>query len=77
MDTRNLTRADIRYIDELCEDDRAFDAGSALDSALEIFGARHGIELGPDEIYEPDQAQCNEIARLAVNIIFEREVYRV
>lgn len=69
MDTRNLTRADIRYIDELCLDDDAVDAGGGLERALARFAERYGIELAPGEIYTPSQDECHEIARLTVNEI--------
>ena len=69
MDTRNLTRADIRYIDELCLDEGAVDAGEGLESALEQFAAQHGIDPQPNEIYKPTADECAEIARLAVDSI--------
>ncbi|HET7596023.1 MAG TPA: hypothetical protein VFK15_03765 [Burkholderiales bacterium] len=69
MDTRNLTRADIRYIDELCLDEGAVDAGDGLENALEQFSAHHGINPQPGEIYKPTADECAEIARLAVDSI--------
>lgn len=69
MDTRNLTRADIRYIDELCLDEGAVDAGEGLEHALEQFAAQHGIDPQPGEIYHPTYLECVEISRLAVDSI--------
>jgi hypothetical protein len=69
MDTRNLTLDDIRYIDELCLDANAMDAGGGLERALDSFAERHGIELAPGEIYHPTYPECVEISRLAVESI--------
>lgn len=69
MDSRNLTRADCRYIDELCADNGAIDMGSGLDYALERFGDQHDLALSPDEIYHPTQAESEEIARIASDYI--------
>lgn len=75
MNTTNLTREDIRYLDELCADDNAIDAGSGLDSALETFADHYGIELAEGEIYAPTNAECDTIKKLAVNAIVGYAAY--